>query len=136
MPQYPKILQHLIFQPPPLGQLLRQVSGQPCHFFFKRLIILGCCTHIPPRRQDVTVLADFIDAGRLAESGNVRLFLCTIPAPVVIGVGDLLDIFVGQFPMGTIRHEAHVASINEEHSMTEITRKGSHTTGSRQWPTA
>ena len=63
----------------------------------------------------MAVLTDFIEAGRLAEAGNVCIFPVTITPPVMVGVGDLLDVLVGQFPMGAVGHETHVAGIDEQH---------------------
>ena len=58
------------------------------------------------RRQYIAVLADFIQAGRLAETRNVCIFPVTITPPVMVRIGDLLDVLVGQFPMGSEKTRA------------------------------
>ena len=63
----------------------------------------------------MAVLTDVIQTGRLAEAWNIRIFPFTIAAPPVVSIGDLLDVFIGQFPMGAVGHEAQVAGINEQH---------------------
>ena len=104
-------------QPRRLGLLGAQLGRQAPHLVLERFVVLGLGfrAHVAAGSEHVAVLADLVQAGRLAEAGDVlvgaRLGLA---APGVVGAGDARDVRVRQFAVGAVHQLAQLAGVDEE----------------------
>src|ERR1051325_2212783 len=65
--------------------------------------------------EHVTVLADLVKRGALAEAGQIRVLArVLIAAPGVVSAGDLRDVSIRQLAVHPIGHGAELACVNEE----------------------
>ena len=71
----------------------------------------------------MAVLADFFQYCVLAEAGHVSVIAHTFPAPPgMVCIGDMGDVFIGEFAMRAIHHPAHLAGVDEEHLAPAVTK--------------
>ena len=77
-----QVLRYYRVQALRLGLLLPPLGGQTGHLFLEGLAIVGLRPRadVPPWGEDVTVLADFLQHGALAEPGNVGIVAGAFPA--------------------------------------------------------
>ncbi|MCP9443558.1 MAG: hypothetical protein NNA20_13350 [Nitrospira sp.] len=103
------------------------------HLLVERLavVLLRLGADVAAGGGHVAVLANVVDGDRPAESRNIAirgdnpLWLPWIrtgtgacpysSTPGAVGVGDPLDVVVGQFAVGAVHHAAQLAGIDEEH---------------------
>src|SRR5687768_11188716 len=73
---------------------------------------------VPPRREDVPLVANLVESRALAEARHVGVVTCALVAtPGVIGAGNPLDVLRRQFPLCTraVDHPPQLAGVDEEH---------------------
>ena len=79
------------------------------------VFLLGFSAHVAAGGKDVAVFLNLFQFGGFAEAGDVFVFAgLLLPPPGVIGVGDFLDVFVRQFPVGAVHHAAHFAGVDKK----------------------
>ena len=68
------------------------------------------------------MFSDVFQGGRFAEARHVCIFPCVLfTTPGMIGIGNLLNLGVGQLTTGSIHQLAHLAGVNEQHLSTPVT---------------
>ena len=108
-----------------LGLLLAKLRHQPLHLLLEGLSVvfdLGCAD-VATGSEHIAVFTDVFDGRALAESGHVLVLFVAVlvPAPGMIGVGNLLNLLVSQFAVGPVHHAPHLARIDEEDLAAAVT---------------
>jgi len=96
-----------------LCEEFRQLGGKASHFFFKRLtvILLIFNSNIASRSEDIVLLCNILSGHNSTEA----LFVFQRSLYIsVVGVGNLLDVLVGQLTQLASNHCTELSCINEQ----------------------
>jgi hypothetical protein len=76
--------------------LIFELGRELLHFFFKRFVIFFDClaAHITTGGEYIILLDNLFGRDQLAETGSVLVLAAIRTAPIVIGIGDFLNILV------------------------------------------
>src|SRR5680860_1270445 len=100
-----------------LGHLPVEFGGQFGHLLLERYaVVLDLLSpDVSAGREDVAVGFDLIQRGALAECRDILVLASILlTSPSVVRVGDLGDVFFGQFAVGAVDEVAHLAGIDEK----------------------
>src|SRR5581483_8013184 len=100
-----------------VGLLLAQRRGEAPHLLLEPLAIVlgGLGADVAAGGEDVTVLADVLKRGALAETRHVGVRAgVLVTAPGVVSAGDLRDVGIEQLAVHAVGHGAELARVDEE----------------------
>ncbi len=77
------------------GKLVFELGGQFLHLFFEGFVVFfdGFTANVAAGSKNVILFGDLFGGSQFAKAGDVLVFVAVSASPVMVGIGDLLDIF-------------------------------------------